>query len=353
MRLAFQQAKKVLGKTKTNPAVGCILVKDNNVISASSTNINGRPHAEHNALKILKKNDKNIHLYSTLEPCSHYGKTSPCVKKIINKKIKKVFFSIKDPDIRSYNKSTSILKKRKIKVSANILSNDVSKFYKSYIKYKKKELPFVTCKLAVSKDFYINDTKNRHITNKFSRGRGHLLRSYHDCILSSSSTVIEDNSKFTCRVPGLERFSPTRVILDRELKIPINHNLILLAKKYRTIIFYNKIKKTKIKMLKKNNIKLIKTSLDINGLLDLKIILKKIKDLGYSRVLLESGLKLSINFFKLSLIDEFYLFISNKKIKSHARNNVKKFIKFYLKNKKQENIKVNLFGEKLIKYTVK
>ena len=352
MRLAYQQAVKVLGKTKTNPAVGCVIVKDNNVISASATSINGRPHAEHNALKILKKNDKNIHLYSTLEPCSHYGKTSPCVKKIINKKIKKVFFSIKDPDIRSYNKSTSILKKRKIKVSANVLANEVSKFYKSYIKYKKKDLPFVTCKLAVSKDFYLNDTQKKNITNEFSRGRGHLLRSNHDCILSSSSTVIDDNSKFTCRVPGLEKFSPTRVILDRELKIPINHNLILLAKKYRTIIFYNKIKKTKIKMLKKKNVKLIKAPLDINGLFNLKNILKKIKYFGYPRVLLESGLKLSSNFFKSNLVDDFYLFISNKKIRSHAKNNIKEFIKLYLKNKKHANLKVNLFGEKLIKYTV-
>lgn len=353
MKLALMQANKVVGNTKMNPAVGCLLVKNNNVISADSTSVNGRPHAEHNVLKKIKKKDKNIHLYSTLEPCAHYGRTAPCVNKIINKRIKKVFFSIKDPDVRSYNKCSKILKRRKIKVSSNVLSYDVNKFYKSYIKYKKEDLPFLTCKLAISKDFYINNTRSKNITNKFSRGRGHLLRSNHDCILSSSSTVINDNSKLTCRIPGLERFSPARVVLDRNLKIPINHDLILLAKKYPTIILYNKIRKTKIKLLKKNNIKLIKTSLDLNGLFNLKKILKILKKLGFSRILLEAGLKLTTNFLKLNLVDDLYLFISNKKIKSNGKNNIKNFFKLYLKNKKPENLIVNLFEDKLIKYTIK
>ena len=170
--------------------------------------------------------------------------------------------------------------------------------------------------------------------------------------MSSSSTVVDDNPKFTCRIPGLEKFTPARVILDSSLKIPLNHNLILLAKKYRTIIFYNKAKKEKIKMLKKKNIKLIKTSLNSDGLFDLKSILKEVKHLGYTRVLLESGLKLSCSFLKLKLIDNLYLFISNKKIKTHAKNSIKKIFKLYIKNKKQKEIKINLLGEKLIKYEI-
>ena len=352
MTLALMQANKVLGKTRTNPAVGCVIVKNNSLISAASTSFNGRPHAESNALKKIKKKDKKVSLYSTLEPCSHYGKTSPCVNKIINKKIKKVFFSIKDPDIRTYNKSLTILKKNKISTFTNIISSEVNNFYRSYIKFKTKKLPFVTCKLAASKDYYLNNRKNKNITNHFSRSRAHLLRYNHDCILSSSSTVIDDNPRFTCRIPGLKKRSPARIILDSGLNIPINYNIIQLAKKYRTIIFYNKIKKKKIKILKKMNIKLLREPLCSDENFDLKKILLKVKRLGFSRILLESGLKLSSNFFKYKLVDDFYLFISNKNVNRHGKNNIKKLLKSYVKNKKHVDIKVNLFGDKLIRYKI-
>ena len=111
MNLALQQAHKSLGNTKSNPAVGCIITKNNHVISAGYTSIYGRPHAEYNAINLSKTNLKDADLYVTLEPCSHYGKTPPCVQTIINKKIKRVFFSVKDPDTRSYNKSFKLFKK--------------------------------------------------------------------------------------------------------------------------------------------------------------------------------------------------------------------------------------------------
>ena len=95
MRLALEQAKKVLGNTKNNPAVGCVITKNNHVISTGHTSINGRPHAEHNAINLPKKNFKGSELYVTLEPCSHYGKTPPCVNTIIKSGIKRVFFFFK------------------------------------------------------------------------------------------------------------------------------------------------------------------------------------------------------------------------------------------------------------------
>ena len=178
------------------------------------------------------------------------------------------------------------------------------------------------------------------------------MRSNHDCILSTSKTVIDDNPEFTCRIPGLERFSPARVILDSSLKVPINSKFVKLGKKYKTIIFYNKIKKKKLKMLKKNNIKLIREKLNNEGLFVLKRVLLKIKKIGFSRVFLECGLKLSDNFLKERLIDDFYLFMSNKKIGSNGKNNIRKIFNTYLKYKKFNYKKVNLFGDKLIHYKI-
>ena len=105
MNLALMQATKNLGNTKTNPSVGCVIVKNDIIIGAGSTGFNGRPHAETNAISFNKKEVKNSSLYSTLETCSNYGRTPPCVKLIIKSKIKKVFYSINDPDIKSYKKS--------------------------------------------------------------------------------------------------------------------------------------------------------------------------------------------------------------------------------------------------------
>ena len=105
MKLAYIQARKILGNTRDNPAVGCLIVKNNELISLTHTNFNGRPHAESLALSNKKINFKNSLLYSTLEPCSHHGKTPPCIDIIKKKKIRSVYFSKFDPDKRSFNKA--------------------------------------------------------------------------------------------------------------------------------------------------------------------------------------------------------------------------------------------------------
>ena len=353
MKLALMQAQKNLGNTKKNPAVGCVIVKSDCIISAGCTSRNGRPHAEQNAINCSKSSIKDSDLYVTLEPCSHYGKTPPCVKVIIRNKIKRVFFSVKDPDPRSYDKSTKLLKKNKISVQNGILVSNIKNFYKSYFKYKENILPFVTAKMAISKDFYSNNKKNKWITNKFSRGRVHLMRSNHDCILTSVNTVIKDNPRFTCRVPGLEHNSPSRIILDKKLKIPITSNVVRSAHMNRTIIFFNKINQKKIKFLKNLGIKLINTSLSGGKNFDLVDILVKIKSLGFSRIFLESGLNLTTNFLNKDLVNDFQLFISSKKLGTNGNNSFKKNMKFFLRKSKFINEKVNLFDDKLISYHIK
>jgi len=292
-------------------------------------------------------------LYVTLEPCSNYGKTSPCVNLIIKKKLKKVYFSLKDPDLKSFNKSIKKFKGNGILVNTGILLSRVNYFYRSYHRFKKKLFPFVTCKLAVSRDLYSISIKKRWITNLYSRKRGHLIRSNHDCILTSSKTVIDDNPMLTCRINGLNDQSPARIILDSKLKIPLKSNVIKNASKFKTIIFYNKYKKNKINKLKKLNISLFKISLNIKGGIDLKKALVKTKKLGFSRILLESGITLTTDFLKEKLVDDFKLFISSKNLKKNGKGNIKKYFKSFLKGKMNEIERVNLFGDKLLSYKIK
>ena len=353
MSLALQQAYKALGNTRLNPAVGCVITKKNHVISAGFTSFNGRPHAEHNAIVQSKTNLKDSEIYVTLEPCSNFGKTSPCTRKIIRKKIKSVFFSVKDPDPRSYNKCSKQFKKNNIIVKSRILDQNINHFYKSYFKSKKNGLPFVTAKIAASKDFFTKNIKKKWITNKFSRGRVHLMRSNHDCILTSINTVIMDNPQLTCRINGLEKNSPVRVILDKNLKIPVTSNIVKSSKKYRTIIFFNKKNKKKINLLMNHKIKLIKSSLGNDSRFDLRKILMKIKSLGFSRVFLESGLKLTTNFLNQKLVDDFQLFISGKKIGKQGLNSFKRNMNLFLKRKNFIVEKVNLFDDKLFIFKLK
>ena len=204
--------------------------------------------------------------------------------------------------------------------------------------------------MAISKDFYTINKKRKWITNEFSRGRVHLMRSSHDCIMTSSKTIIKDNPRLTCTINGLENRSPSRIIFDNKLETQIKSKIIKESTNYRTIIFYNKINKNKIKLLSKLKIKLFKIPLDIDGNLDLKKSLIKAKELGFSRILIETGIKLTTNFLKKNLIDDFRLFISNENIGKNGSGNIKKYLKSLLKNKKGTIDKVNLFGEKLISY---
>ena len=353
MRLALDQAKRTLGNTKKNPAVGCVIVKNQHVISAGYTSIYGRPHAEQNAINFSKINLKNSELYVTLEPCSHFGNTPPCVNSIIKSKIKKVIFSINDPDPRSFNKCSKKLKSNDIHVINGILKNEIKIFYRSYHKSKQSNLPFVTCKLAISKDFYTINKRNKWITNDLSRGRVHLMRASHDCIMTSSKTIMDDNPRLTCRVDGLKNRSPSRIILDKKLNLPINSKIIKESSKYKTIIFYNKINKKKIKLLKKLKIKIFWIPLNKEHNLDLEKTLIQAKKMGYSRILIESGATLAGSFLNNNLVDDFKLFISNKNLKKQGGGEVKDLLKLLLKNKKIIKEKVNLFGDKLLSYKMK
>ena len=151
-KLAFEQAKINLGSTGTNPSVGCVVEKNGSVISSGFTSLNGRPHAEYNALN-KNLNFKRSNIFISLEPCSHFGKTKPCTNIIKKKGIKKVSFSIFDIDKRSKKLAKKVLRKKNIIVKSGLLSKYAKIFYKDYFLGRKKKFPLVDAKIAVSKDY--------------------------------------------------------------------------------------------------------------------------------------------------------------------------------------------------------
>ena len=345
--LAFQQANINLGSTKTNPSVGCIVVKNDSVISSGRTSLSGRPHAEANALK--KNIDYlNSDLYVTLEPCSHYGKTPPCVKKIIEKKIRRVVFSIADIDPRSKNKAQKNLKNKKIFVKKIMTSKLAKKFYQSYFLQSSDKIPFIDAKLAISKDYFTINNKKNWITNKKSRNLGNFLRSKYDCLLTTSETINKDNPLLNCRIEGLEKRTPSLIIFDRYFKI--NKNIKILKENNRKIYIFTTVNNLlKENFFKKKGVKIIKFSSTADDNLSLKKMIFRIKKLGLNRIFVESGNTFLSKLLKNNLIKNLYLFKSSQKLLLAGQNNsslsqIKK-IKILKKNK----IKVNLYGDSLYK----
>ncbi len=351
MKLALNLARARLGLTGENPSVGCLIVKNDNIISIGQTGYNGRPHAEHNAIKNCFEKLDGAKMYITLEPCNHYGKTPPCTSNIIKSGIREVIYSMDDIDKKVKGKSFKVLSQKNIKVKKGLLKDYAKKIYDSYIKNRTSKLPYVTCKIAVSRNDLIYSKGFKKITTNESDKITHYLRFKNDSIMISSKTLNIDNPKLDCRLKGYEKFSPKRIILDKNLDIKAKSYIFKSAKKDNTIIFYNSFNKTKIKILKKKGITLIKTKLNNKGLLDLKIVLKRLYSNGTRNLLVEGGDKITKNFIKGRLADIFYLFKSSKILpKNKIYQNFTSFDILVEKYKKEFNISSKLNKDNITIY---
>jgi diaminohydroxyphosphoribosylaminopyrimidine deaminase / 5-amino-6-(5-phosphoribosylamino)uracil reductase len=314
MELALDLAKIRKGLTGTNPSVGCVIVKDDIIISIGQTSIYGRPHAEFNAIKDCNENLKGSTMYVTLEPCNHYGVSPPCTKLIIKSKINEVIYSIIDIDKKVSGKTKKILSSKKIKVKTGLLKKQIKLFYESYIFNRKEKLPYITGKIAISKNNLIYSKSNKKITNKLSDKFTHYLRYKNDSILISYKTLNKDNPKLNCRLKNLKKFSPKRIILDNKLELNKKSYLYKTANKKNTIVFYNEAKKSKIIDFKNNQIDLIKSKINKYKKFDIIMILKKLYNLGSRNILIEGGNDLTNYLLKKKLYNQFYLFKSSKKL---------------------------------------
>ncbi len=349
MRFAINLAYKNNGLTGVNPSVGCVIVKNKNIVSCGYTNVNGIPHAETIALSKNKIKNIGSTVYITLEPCSHYGKTPPCTNALINSKVKKVFFSINDFDYRVTNKSKNKLNKKKIIVKKGLLSEEAKKLYKNYNFIKNKNFPYITGKIACSSNFFIFKNKNL-ITNEHSHKVSHLLRYRNQGILTTYKTINSDNPKLNCRLNGLEKFSPIKLIIDKDLKIKINSNIIKSSKKFTTYLFHHSNNKKKMKKLKLHGVKLVKQDIKFDGYFDLNKLFKTIFNLGIQNVLVECGKDLTYKMLKSGLINEFFLFKSNNKIINREKLSILSIYRLLKFFKKKKQVKTFLDKDTLIHY---
>jgi len=351
LKLALNLAKQNEGLTNENPSVGCVIVKDNKILSLSKTSISGRPHAEDNAIRFANTNDlKGSTIYVTLEPCTHHGKTPPCTDLIIKKKISKIVYASNDIDERTANKLKKVLKNHNISTK-QIRMKEITDFYKSYFFIRKNKFPYITAKLACSNDYYIYSKKNKNITNELSRKTSHLLRYKNNAILISSKTLNKDNPFLNCRIEGLENYSPTKIILDKNLNYKKNLNIFKDNIK-KCIFFYNRSNKKKLSVLKKNKIKYYKVNLDSQNNLDFTEVKKKLFKLNINYLLVEGGKELTKSLIQKKHINQFFLFKSGKKLNKNGQLKIKEIVnQLNKKFKNKKNLDIHLNEDRVIYYS--
>jgi diaminohydroxyphosphoribosylaminopyrimidine deaminase / 5-amino-6-(5-phosphoribosylamino)uracil reductase len=348
MELALDLAKAREGHTGSNPSVGCVIVKNNEIISIGQTSYDGRPHAEYNAIKNSTDNLKGSTMYVSLEPCCHHGITPPCTNLIIKSKISEVIYSVIDVDKRVKGKTFKILSSKKIKVRVGLLKKKINQFYIPYFFNRKKKLPFVTGKIAVAEDNLIYSKQKKKITNSQSNKLTHFLRYKNDSIMISYKTLNKDNPKLNCRLKKMKKFSPIRIVLDNKLESSKKSFIFRTANKDNTIIFYNEADKKKISELKKKKIRIIKSEINTRKQFEISVILKKLYNLGCRNILVEGGNELTKMFLSKKLFNQFYLFKSPKKLSKLTEYKVFNGYKILKKNYKNR-LKINSnFGNNII-----
>lgn len=283
MAYALNLSKKNLGLTSPNPVVGCVLVNNKKIISSGVTKKSGRPHAERVALdKVKNKEDLNgATAYVTLEPCSHFGQTSPCVEELIKYKFKKVVIAVTDPDSRVNGQGIAKLKAAGIEVLSPFMEEEAKEINRGFFKAKLSGLPFITLKIATSLDGKIA-TKNfdsKWITNEKSRQFSHFLRAKNDAILIGGNTLRKDNPSLDCRILGLEEYSPKVVIISRNAEFDANLK-----------VFQNS----------ENPPIILSNKLGIN----FKEALQTLFFQGINSVLVEGGAQIATQFLQQKLVDE-------------------------------------------------
>lgn len=229
MRYALQLARRGVGACAPNPSVGCVIVKNYEIISAEHTALNGRPHAESQAIANATESCKGADVYVTLEPCSHYGQTAPCAEALVKAGVRKVFIAQIDHDPRVAGKGAKMLADAHIDVEIGICYDDAQDINRGFFSRISKKRPFVTLKIATDYEGrYLPAKKGKPqwVSGEAARQYVHLLRANSDVIITSSSTAIADSPELTCRLPGLEDESPQRVLVDRNLRVPTTNSLL-------------------------------------------------------------------------------------------------------------------------------
>ncbi len=307
MRHALALAERALGTTAPNPAVGCVIVKDERVVGRGWTQAGGRPHAETMALAEAGETARGATAYVTLEPCAHQGETPPCASALVQAGVARVVSAVGDPDPRVNGKGLAMLREGGVDVTTGVLEKEAAALNAGFFLRVTKHRPLVTLKVAQSIDGKTATVsgQSKWITGPEARRFGHLLRAKHDAILIGIETALADDPDLTCRIAGLEDRSPVRVVLDTRLRLEDSSKLAKTAKQIPTRVYTTASGGS---LLSARGVEVVRVAKDIRGRPDLAAVLKDLAKFGVTRLLVEGGASVHASFLDRGFADRLEIF---------------------------------------------
>jgi diaminohydroxyphosphoribosylaminopyrimidine deaminase/5-amino-6-(5-phosphoribosylamino)uracil reductase len=306
MRLALDLGRRGLGNAWPNPAVGALVVQDGAIVGRGWTQAGGRPHAETEALRRAGAAAKDATLYVTLEPCSHHGKTPPCADAIVAAGIARVVSALEDPNPKVAGEGYARLRAAGIAVETGICEVEARRAHAGHIRRIRDGRPHVTLKLAVSSDGKSGLAGRRplQISGAAARARVHLMRAMNDAVLIGIGTALADDPQLTCRLPGMAKQSPVRVVLDGRLRLPLESCLAATARQTPVwVVCAPNAPADRAAALQAAGVEVLRCGRGEGGL-DLAQALELLAEKGVTRLLVEPGPILAASFLKADLIDE-------------------------------------------------
>lgn len=308
MQECAQLALMGKGYTKTNPCVGAIVAKENRIISRGWHEEYGKAHAEVNAIDNCPESVDGADLYVTLEPCSHYGKTPPCVEKIVKSGIKRVFVGVADPNPVNAGKGIDYLRNNGVEVFIGFNEELCAKIIEDFTKYMQTGMPYYTIKAAQSLDGKIaaSTGDSKWITSEASRKYAHYLRAVSDAVLVGAGTVESDDPELNVRLIKSDR-DPYKIVLDPRGRMSLDRKLV--RNSADKLIYVTSAANDKTAELTKLGVNVIFQE-QKDGLFDLKELSAIFGKLGLMNILVEGGGQTIGSFFDAGLADQAEFFIA-------------------------------------------
>lgn len=311
MKRALTLARKGIGKTSPNPAVGCIIVKDGQVVGQGWHKKAGTPHAEIHALAAAKDAARGADVYVTLEPCCHTGKTPPCSDALIKAGVKRVIVGMKDPNPKVSGGGIAALESAGIEVVGGVLEDECRQINLPFIKQITTGLPYVTFKCAMTLDGNIATVtgESKWISCLDSRRLVHKMRSRMDAIMVGVDTIIADNPELTVRL--VRGRDPVRIIVDTRLRTPESVKVLSERLASGTIIATTETNPKVHLRYTQQGVTILVCEED-SGRVCMDDLLYKLGNMGIQSILLEGGSRLAGSMLQSGLIDELVFFVAPK-----------------------------------------
>jgi diaminohydroxyphosphoribosylaminopyrimidine deaminase / 5-amino-6-(5-phosphoribosylamino)uracil reductase len=309
MRLALAEAEKGRGRTSPNPAVGAIVVKGGRVIARGHHAQAGTPHAEVVALRAAGERAAGADLYTTLEPCNHWGKTPPCSVAIVEAGVRRVFVGSRDPNPVVNGRGNARLRRAGVDVATDVLRGPCDALNEAWFHFITTGRPFVTLKAAVTLDGRIatRTGDSRWVTGEAARAEVHRMRDAVDAVLVGAGTARADDPLLTTRLPGGGGRDPLRVVLDTRLRLPAGLRLFRAGSPAPTLVA------TVAARLRSfgPGVEIVRCRAR-GGRVDLADLLARLGERGVTHLLVEGGAKVHSAFLAAGLVDRVVIFLAPK-----------------------------------------